>query len=346
MLPPEKVADPERKQRFVQEAKAASALNHPNIVTVHDISQIDGATFIAMEYVEGKTLDQFIPHKGLKLHDTLSYAIQIAGALAKAHAAGIVHRDLKPSNVMVTGDGLVKVLDFGLAKLTEPLSGEQAPTQTLPARTEEGRIVGTLAYMSPEQAEAKPIDARSDIFTFGSLLYEMVTGQRAFQGSSPADMLAAVLRSEPERPSHTAPDLPRDLEKIILRCLQKDPAKRFQHLSDAKVELEELKGASESGTLETRSALQKDPAGRRRRLRAAAVPVITLLAGLFSGALLWHRSSRPDAAVGPVLPKTVHHTCGSCDGRSSSRNLTRWAIHRLSCGERLSRQSLLVTLRT
>src|SRR5712671_2885171 len=164
VLPPEKVADPERMRRFVQEAKAASALNHPNIVHIYDIAEADGVQFIAMEYVPGKTLDQMMGRKGLRLSETLKYAVQIADALAKAHAAGIVHRDLKPSNIMVTGDGLVKVLDFGLAKLTEQgLPNESVDTRTLrqeAAQTEEGVIVGTTAYMSPEQAEGKPVDAR------------------------------------------------------------------------------------------------------------------------------------------------------------------------------------------
>ena len=174
VLPPEKVADPERMRRFVQEAKAASALNHPNIIHIYDIAETDSVLFIAMEYVAGKTLDQLIGRKGLRLNETLRYAIQIADALVKAHVAGIVHRDLKPSNVMVTADGLVKVVDFGLAKLTVPASGELEATRTVKAGekpdTEEGAIVGTVAYMSPEQAEGKKVDARSDMFSFGSLL--------------------------------------------------------------------------------------------------------------------------------------------------------------------------------
>src|ERR1017187_6436205 len=197
VLPPEKVTDPERKQRFVQEARSASALNHPNIVTVHDIDQSDGVDFIAMEYVEGKTLSELIGRKGLKLNEALKYAIQIADALAKAHAAGIVHRDLKPGNVMVTADGQVKVLDFGLAKLAEGQVRPEDSTRTLQPSTELGVIVGTASYMSPEQAEGKKVDARSDIFSFGSLLYEMLTGRRAFRRDTPALTLAAILHMEP-----------------------------------------------------------------------------------------------------------------------------------------------------
>ena len=174
VLPADKVSDPERKRRFIQEARAASALNHPNIITIYDIGNESGIDFIVMEYVEGKTLDQRIPRKGMKSSEVLKLGVQMADALAKAHSAGIVHRDLKPSNVMVTDDGLVKVLDFGLAKLTEVSETGEEGTRTL--QSEEGTIIGTLSYMSPEQAEGRKVDARSDIFSFGAVLYEMVTG--------------------------------------------------------------------------------------------------------------------------------------------------------------------------
>src|SRR5512139_2282310 len=254
VLPPEKVSDPERKRRFIQEAKAASALNHPNIITIHDIDQADGIDFIAMEYVAGKTLDQRIGHRGLRLNDALKYAVQIADALAQAHSAGIVHRDLKPTNIIVSEDGVVKVLDFGLAKLTEQIKGDEtASTATVDGEgrpiTEEGVIVGTVSYMSPEQAEGKKIDARSDIFSLGSVLYEMVTGQKAFQGTSKTSTLSAILHQEPKPVSGITPTIPADFEKLISRCLRKDPAKRLQHMDDVKVALDELKEESESGKL-------------------------------------------------------------------------------------------------
>jgi serine/threonine protein kinase len=241
-LSAEKLADPERKRRFVQEAKAASALNHPNIVHIYDLADADGVQFIAMEYVAGKTLDQLIRRKGLRLNEALKYAIQIADALAKAHSAGIIHRDLKPSNIMVTENGLVKVLDFGLAKLAETATGEFGETATVRApegpNTEEGTIVGTIAYMSPEQAEGKKVDARSDIFSFGSVLYEMVTGRRAFHGDSKLSTLSAILKDDPKPVSSIMPDVPRDLEKIISHCLRKDPERRFQHMADVKTLLD------------------------------------------------------------------------------------------------------------
>jgi eukaryotic-like serine/threonine-protein kinase len=259
VLPAEKVVDPERKRRFVQEAKAASALHHSNIITIHDIAETDGLDYIVMEHVDGKTLDALIPRSGMRLAEALKIAIQIAGALAAAHAKGIVHRDLKPANVMVTPDGIVKILDFGLAKLTEPVSpSPDAETRTMKAPTEEGTILGTVAYMSPEQAEGKPVDARSDIFSFGALLYEMVTGRRAFRGDTKISTLSAVLHQEPK----PLENVPHDLEKLITRCLRKDPDRRFQYMKDLKVELEDLKEESDSGSL-AGTPLPIRPARRR-----------------------------------------------------------------------------------
>jgi len=299
-LSSEKLADPERKRRFAQEAKAASALNHPNIVHIYDIADADGIQFIAMEYVAGKTLDQWIGRKGLRLNDALKYAIQIADALAKAHSAGIIHRDLKPSNVMVTENGLVKVLDFGLAKLAETATSEFGETATVRApegpNTEEGTIVGTIAYMSPEQAEGKKVDARSDIFSFGSVLYEMVTGRRAFHGDSKLSTLSAILKDDPKPVSSIMPDVPRDLEKIISHCLRKDPERRFQHMADVKTLLEELKEESDSGKLAGITAITAT--GRKSRLPWALAGTGVLLAAVGVG--LWLRRPAPHG-----FPKTV-----------------------------------------
>src|SRR5215471_718406 len=175
VLPESRASDAERCARFIHEAKAASGLNHPNIVTVYDVGEQNGRTFMVMEFVDGKPLNELIPRKGMKLNETLRVAALVADALTAAHAAGIVHRDLKPGNIMVDGQGRVKVLDFGLAKLTAPAPAADEETRTL-SLTEEGTIVGSVPYMSPEQAEGRPVDARSHIFSFGAVLYEMVTG--------------------------------------------------------------------------------------------------------------------------------------------------------------------------
>lgn len=287
VLPPEKVADVQRRARFVQEAKAASALNHPNIVHIYDIDQQDGVDYIAMEHVQGKTLDQLIPRRGMRLNEALGRAAQIADALAKANAAGIIHRDLKPGNVMVTQDERVKVLDFGLAKLTElPEIGEDSATRSARPTTEEGTIVGTAAYMSPEQAEGKKVDARSDIFSFGSLLYEMVTGCKAFQGDTRASTLAAVLKDEPKPASQITPGLPKEVERIIRRCLRKDPAHRFQHMDDLKVALEELKEESDSGKL---TAVEAPARPRKPRFQRAALAAGALVVLAAAGVLVRQR---------------------------------------------------------
>jgi tetratricopeptide (TPR) repeat protein len=247
-LPSGGPVDPDRQTRLLREARAASALHHPNIVAVHDLLRHEGSDVIVMELVTGRTLDRAVAGKPLR--EVLGYARQIADAVAKAHAAGIVHRDLKPSNVMVDESGTVRILDFGLARLgaaqgTVDLGSESATAGV--TGTAEGRIVGTLAYMSPEQAEGKKADARSDVFSFGAVLYEMVTGWMAFRGDSAAATLAAVLEHEPPPPREVVPGLPPDLEKLIQRCLRKDPAKRFQSMGDVALELDELATSLESG---------------------------------------------------------------------------------------------------
>jgi Tol biopolymer transport system component/predicted Ser/Thr protein kinase len=256
VLPPELVADAARRQRFVQEARAASALNHPHIVAVYDVRSDAAVDFIVMEYVEGRTLDQVIPAKGLALTPALRYASQIADSLACAHQAGIVHRDLKPSNVIITPDDRVKVLDFGVAKLLDP-AGE-APTRTSPI-TEAGIAVGTVAYMSPEQAESKRVDARSDIFSLGAMLYQMTTGRRPFEGDSQLAILSKVVTADPALPSTLVSGLPHDVERTILRCLRKDPARRFQTMADLKVALDDLVADSTSGM----RVQQRDAPARR-----------------------------------------------------------------------------------
>jgi len=305
VLPAEKVTNPERKRRFVQEAKAASALNHPNIITIYDIGSDNGCDFIAMEFVNGKTLEEWLGQKGLRLGETLKVAVQIADALATAHAAGIIHRDLKPGNVMVTEVGLVKVLDFGLAKLMDMSEGrEENTTRTMAMdaapSTELGAIVGTVAYMSPEQAEGKTLDGRSDIFSFGSVLYEMATHRRAFQGETRMSTLSAILRGEPKPVSDASSSVPRELEKIINRCLRKDPARRFQHMGDLKVELEELKEDSDSGKLALGATAATNSS--RRSLLGVILTAGALLAAMVIG-IAWWLNRSPKRVSAPVLTR-------------------------------------------
>jgi eukaryotic-like serine/threonine-protein kinase len=288
VLLPETVGNSDRRRRFIQEAKAASALNHPNIVHIYDIDEAEGVLFIAMEHVVGKTLDQATPRKGLPLAEALRYAGQIAGALAAAHAAGIVHRDLKPSNIMVTEQGSIKLLDFGLAKLMERGSSADEATETLAHdRTAEGTIVGTAAFMSPEQAEGKPLDGRSDIFSFGAVLYEMVTGQRAFAGATRLSTLSAVLRDDPKPLGEIREDIPPEFARIIVRCLRKEPGRRFQHMADLAVALEEVMEESEAG--QRAVAVSERP--RRRRVLWIAAAAVAIVAG---GAAVWRLRTAPD----------------------------------------------------
>jgi Tol biopolymer transport system component len=252
VLPADRMADEDRRRRFIQEARAASALNHPNIVTVHEVDTVEGIDFIVMEYVAGKTLDQAIPHQGMRLDQILRVAIPVADALACAHTAGIVHRDFKPANVMLGAEGTVKVFDFGLAKLvTSREASLKSETATDDGVREPlsrpGTVAGTMGYMSPEQAAGGKVDARSDVFSFGAVLYEMATGRRAFAGASTAEVLAALMTEQPKAPSEVVPDLPKELDRLIQRCLRKEPERRFQHMLDAKLELEQIKEDSASG---------------------------------------------------------------------------------------------------
>ena len=304
VLPPEKVADPDRKRRFIQEAKAASALNHPNIITIHDIAMEDGVDFMVMEYLPGKTLDQVIPRKGLRLDQALKYAVEIAGALAAAHTAGIVHRDVKPANIMVTDQGRVKVVDFGLAKLTErTASGEAETGRSAPPMTGEGTILGTADYMSPEQAQGQAVDARSDIFSFGSVLYEMVSGRRAFPGKTPMAAMAAILTQEP---APLGAEFPHDLDKLIRHCLRKDPERRLQHMDDVRSLLEALKEEPESGG----PAATARAAPRRHRKLIWSLGLVGVL-GLAT-VMFWLLRPHPQAPQPSVAPLTTYPGSEGC----------------------------------
>ncbi len=287
VLPAHLSSNPDLHARFEQEAKSISGLQHPNICVVHDIGSQDGVDFMVLEYVAGQTLDKLIPPGGLATDLAIKYAVQVADALSLAHAAGIVHRDLKPSNIMVDESGLVKVLDFGLAKLAVSASalGGEAATMA----TTLGMIVGTVAYMSPEQAEGKPIDARSDVFSFGSVLYEMLTGRKAFEGQSTAALLSAVMRDDPKPLSEVRRDVPPEVRRIVTRCLKKDREERYASGAELSRELKSCRDTlfPESGAVLTPGRLV-----REARRPWVWVPLVLVILALVSGIALLVKHSR------------------------------------------------------
>ena len=325
-LRPERLSEAVRKQRFIQEAQAASALNHPNIVTIYDIGQADGVDFMVMEYVPGATLDARIPRQGMRLNEALRIAIQIAEGLRRAHSAGIVHRDLKPSNIMVGDEGQVKILDFGLAKLTEKaeISADEA-TRTLRVVTEEGTILGTTAYMSPEQAEGRKLDARTDIFSFGTVLYEMLTGRKAFVGDTRVATVSAILKEEPK----PVENIPAELDKILRRCLRKDREKRIQHMDDVKLALEDVREDSESGRLD---AAPKSAPRRKLWPWIAAAAGVVAIAGA-----VWLRPQAPPVANGPLALTRVTADSGlnTTPALSPDGKLLAYASDRATNGDNL-----------
>ena len=233
-------AEADQRRRLAQEARAASALNHPGIVTIYDVGSECGMDYIAMELVEGNTLESLIPRDGLPLSDILRYSSQVADALGTAHSEGVLHRDIKPGNLIVTISGQIKVLDFGLARQLGKGPEHERATCSILDVTGRGMVMGTAAYMSPEQIEGKAVDCRSDIFSFGAMLYEMLSGQRAFGGDTRLATIACILRDEPRPLRETRSDVPAELENLVLRCLRKDPSRRIQSMSEVKWLLDEL----------------------------------------------------------------------------------------------------------
>jgi serine/threonine-protein kinase len=298
VLPDSYVGDPERRRRFLQEGRAASALNHPNIITIHDVLFEGDTAFLVMEFVSGQTLADLIATGPMSVPDVLKYAAQMADALAAAHDAGIVHRDLKPGNVMVTPRGLVKVLDFGLAKRSAFAStdGDATTTVGVAPLTMEGSILGTVHYMSPEQAEGKLVDARSDVFSFGVMLYEMLTGIRPFAGDTTLSVLSSILRDDAKPISASSPSVPRPIDELVRRCIAKRPDARWQSMHELHDALALLKGDSEA----PRSSIAPPvPIARRSPLLAVGAGAAVLLV---VGAGWWtvgHRRVRP-APPAPV----------------------------------------------
>ena len=300
ILPAHLSYNPDLRARFEQEAKSISALQHPNICVIHDIGSQDDVAYMVMEFVKGETLDKAVPKGGLAADIALRYAIQIAEAIGCAHKAGIVHRDLKPSNVIVDEAGLVKVLDFGLAK-TSVVAAQAAAMETITVGTTPGTIVGTVAYMSPEQAEGKTVDARSDIFSFGAVFYEMLSGHRAFEGESSAALLASVLRDEPKPLTEIRRDLAPEVRRIVTRCLKKDPAARYADGTELARDLKQCRELlyPESGTGLTAVRLAHE-VKRPRVLVPVILGVLLVVAGI---AMLLKRSSDANWARQTALPQ-------------------------------------------
>jgi serine/threonine-protein kinase len=299
VLPGELSSDKERLRRFEQEARSASALNHPNIVTIHDIGQADSAPYIAMELVEGKTVRELIASGPLPVRTLLTISAQVAEGLAKAHGAGIVHRDLKPENLMVSADGFVKILDFGLAKLAEtPDALSRSPTMAPPG-THPGTVLGTVGYMSPEQAAGQELDFRSDQFSLGSILYEMATGKRAFGRATTVDTLAAILHEEPEPIGRLNPGIPGPVRWIVERCLEKDPRARYastldlaRDLAGVREHISELSGGE--------TALSPGTRRRSQKLFRWILPAAALVVGLVGGLLLRRLDREPSQEAPPM----------------------------------------------
>jgi non-specific serine/threonine protein kinase len=283
-LPAEMIADPERLKRFEREAQTVAALNHPNIVTIYSVEDVEGVPFIAMELVEGKSLTELIPSEGLKLEAIFDLAIPMADAVSAAHERGISHRDLKPGNIMVGSDGRVKVLDFGLAKLLQESAAPDATSLSTQTLTKTGHALGTVTYMAPEQLKGKSPDQRADIFSLGIVLYQMASGQRPFQGETSAEVISSILRDAPPPVTDLKIELPSHLGRIVKRCLEKNPNHRYQTAAELRSELEELKREVESGTVfeedaKTR-AIRIHRSSRRKMGLAAVLGGAAIIVGL------------------------------------------------------------------
>ena len=355
VLPETYTQDTDRLRRFEQEARAASALNHPNILTVHEIGKFEGLQYIATEYVEGQTLRQRLAGGPLSANEAVNIVTQCANALQAAHAAGITHRDLKPENIMLRPDGYLKLLDFGLAKLMELPSGSSSastgqdePTRSL-FETQPGMVIGTLAYMSPEQARGQRADGRSDLFSLGIIFYEMVTGRRPFAGETPSDMIASLLVSEPARPASLQPNLPPELDAILTRLLAKDRDARFQTAQELLQELKPLRArlefASESGetamlpgpattrasqiSYETNVTPTPAPAAPIRSRRSLLIGGLALLLLIATGAAAWFLL-RPDGKIDSVAVLPFVNDTQDPEVEYLSEGITEGLINSLS----------------
>ena len=309
VLPPHLADSSAALERFEREAKAVAALSHPNILSIFDFGREGGAAYAVMELLDGETLREKLhdvprpdalppPHPTVPLRKAIEYAVQIARGLAAAHSRGVIHRDLKPENVFVTSDGQVKILDFGLARQTLVFAGEDATASpTIERHTEPGAVLGTVGYMSPEQVRGEPGDHRSDLFSFGAVLYELVSGRRAFQRGTSVETMAAILREEAPELTSTASGVSHELTRIIQHCLEKNPAERFQSASDVAFALEAL-GAPSGSSPSTAPAIETSPARRRRMLAVAMAAALAAVGAFFAGRAT--RTARTDVSFTPL----------------------------------------------
>ena len=318
----------ERRQRFEREARAVAALNHPNIITIYSVEEHEGVLFLTMEYVEGRTLTDLIPREGMSLAQWLQIAIPLADAVGAAHQRGITHRDLKAANVMVGTDGRLKVLDFGLAKLRgeSPIDG-LSRTMSVEPLTGEGRILGTVAYMSPEQAQGKPVDARSDVFSLGILLFEMATGQKPFQGDTSMSVLSAIIKDTPPSVTDLRADLPRDVGRVLRRCLAKDPEERYQTAKDLRADLRLLKedvDSDASGHTQSVTATRQ----RSRSSRAAPWLALSAIVAVTAGTAWWYaqNAAAPLPSAFAFIESTRLTSTGTATAAAISHD-GRYVVH-------------------